>query len=606
MPELTKSISFRPKARIMRTLGQELISSEVVAVIELVKNAYDADATHVLIKFSGDLTADNGCVEVIDNGHGMTLNVVERAWMEPATGFKRDQRVSPQKKRKLLGEKGVGRFAASRLAKELTLITKTKDEAKEVYALFDWEQFDAESQYLDEILMLVETRPAQEISQAYFSSVFGMKAPNLGDHGTILRMQRLYREWSREDFLKLRKGLSRLISPFSNLDDFSIMLSLPEPFRDLSHEIMPPDIIRHPHYSIKGDIDTDGGYQIDVEINEIGLNRSLKGYFTRIEGRNGLALEKLSEEVMEKMQQEPSKYPLFKKITTGPFSFEMRIWDRDRQALTGYSQKTGMGIREIRHELDELAGVNIYRDGFRVLPYGEPHNDWLRLDIRRVQKPTEKLSNNQILGYISISGEENPGFKDQSNREGLYENQSLDDLRDIVIASIEEIEKLRYAQRRSLSGPERDTPVRSLFAAINLNKTRGIIASKYPDDKETLDMIDAAQQELTESVEAVQNVISRYQGLATLGTLIDIVLHEGRHPLGSIISQSILGREAIEDANAADAFLGKLRERFQTIELQGKDMGQIFNRIEPFAGRKKRKAGYRLFRKCDKGCSSSI
>jgi HSP90 family molecular chaperone len=169
MPELTKSISFRPKARIMRTLGQELISSEVVAVIELVKNAYDADATHVLIKFSGDLTADNGCVEVIDNGHGMTLNVVERAWMEPATGFKRDQRVSPQKKRKLLGEKGVGRFAASRLAKELTLITKTKDEAKEVYALFDWEQFDAESQYLDEILMLVETRPAQEISQAYFS-----------------------------------------------------------------------------------------------------------------------------------------------------------------------------------------------------------------------------------------------------------------------------------------------------------------------------------------------------------------------------------------------------------------------------------------------------
>jgi hypothetical protein len=96
-----------------------------------------------------------------------------------------------------------------------------------------------------------------------------MKAPNLGDHGTILRMQRLYREWSREDFLKLRKGLSRLISPFSNLDDFSIMLSLPEPFRDLSHEIMPPDIIRHPHYSIKGDIDTDGGYQIDVRSTKL-------------------------------------------------------------------------------------------------------------------------------------------------------------------------------------------------------------------------------------------------------------------------------------------------------------------------------------------------
>ncbi len=206
-----------------------------------------------------------------------------------------------------------------------------------------------------------------------------------------------------------------------------------------------------------------------------------------------------------------------------------------------------------------------------------------------MQKPTEKLSNNQILGYINISAEENPGFKDQSNREGLYENQSLDDLRDVVIVSIEEIEKLRYAQRRSLSSPERDTPMRSLFAAINLNKARGIIASKYPDDKETLDMIDAAQQELTERVEAVQNVISRYQGLATLGTLIDIVLHEGRLPLDRIINQSILGREAIENVNAEDAFLDKLRKRFETVELQGRNLGQIFNRIEPFAGRKKGK-----------------
>lgn len=589
MPEESKSISFRPKARIMRTLGQELISSEVVAVIELVKNAYDADATQALIRFTGTLTADSGCIEVIDNGHGMTLDVVEQAWMEPATGFKRERKSSPLKKRKLLGEKGVGRFAASRLAKELTLITKTRDEEEEVYALFDWEQFDAESRYLDEILVLVEPRPAMEISKANFASVFGKNTPDTGDHGTILRMQRLYRDWSREDFLKLRKGLSRLVSPFANLDDFSITLSLPEPFSDLSHEISPPDIIKYPHYSIKGDVEADGKYQLDIEIQESGLKRSLKGYFVRIQDRAGFTLEKLPEEEMEKRERNPSKYPPFKRITTGPFSFEMRIWDRDRQGLTGYSRKTGMGIREIRRELDELAGVNIYRDGFRVLPYGEPHNDWLRLDIRRVQKPVEKLSNNQILGYISISADKNPGLKDQSNREGLYENQSLEDLRDMVIASIEEIEKLRYAQRRSSSNPEHETPVRSLFAAINLNKARAAIASKYPNDQEMLGMIDAAQQELTERVEAVQNVISRYQGLATLGTLIDIVLHEGRLPLGKIIDHSILGREAIEEVNRKDAFLDKLHKRFQVIELQGKNLGLIFNRIEPFAGRKKGK-----------------
>lgn len=589
MSEHSKSVAFRPQARIMRTLGQELISSEVVAVIELVKNAYDADATQVLIRFSGDLKEDSGCIEVMDNGHGMTLDVVERAWMEPATGYKRDRKWSPLKKRKLLGEKGVGRFAASRLGKELTLITKTEEVAEEVYALFDWEQFNAESRYLDEVLMLVENRPAKDISPSNFASFFHSNAPDLGKHGTILRMQRLYREWTREDFLKLRKGLSRLVSPFANLEDFSITLALPEPFTDLSGEISPPDIIKHHHYAVKGVVEADGKYRLDLEVKESGLERSLTGYFVWVQDRGVFKLERRPEEEFEKMEHDPAKYPPFRKITTGPFSFEMRIWDRDRQGLAGYSQQTGMGIREIRRELDELAGVNIYRDGFRVLPYGEPHNDWLRLDIRRVQKPVEKLSNNQILGYISISAEQNPLLKDQSNREGLYENQALEDLRAVIIESIESVEKLRYAQRRSKSSPEQETPVRSLFSAINLNKARAIITSRYPDDKEALDMIDAAQQELTERVEAVQNVISRYQGLATLGILIDIVLHEGRHPLDRIINQSILGREAIEDANAADAFLDKLREKFQIIEQQGKHMGQIFNRIEPFAGRKKGK-----------------
>ena len=85
----SKLITFRPRARIMRTLGQELISSETVAVLELVKNAYDADARKVLIKFSGKLEKGNGSIEIIDNGHGMDMEVIEKAWMEPATDEKR-------------------------------------------------------------------------------------------------------------------------------------------------------------------------------------------------------------------------------------------------------------------------------------------------------------------------------------------------------------------------------------------------------------------------------------------------------------------------------------------------------------------------------------
>src|SRR6185295_1959610 len=98
----------RPRARLLRTLGQELISNEVVAVIELVKNAYDADATRALVRFSAPLEIGKGRIEVIDDGHGMSVGTVKGVWMEPATAAKKLRRRSPKFKRRYLGEKGIG------------------------------------------------------------------------------------------------------------------------------------------------------------------------------------------------------------------------------------------------------------------------------------------------------------------------------------------------------------------------------------------------------------------------------------------------------------------------------------------------------------------
>src|ERR1700690_1425128 len=100
--------ALRPRARLLRTLGEELISNEVVAVIELVKNAYDADATRVLIRFTGPLEPNKGCIEVVDNGHGMELETVQTVWMEPATPSKRGKvRRTEKLKRRYLGAKGI-------------------------------------------------------------------------------------------------------------------------------------------------------------------------------------------------------------------------------------------------------------------------------------------------------------------------------------------------------------------------------------------------------------------------------------------------------------------------------------------------------------------
>jgi HSP90 family molecular chaperone len=123
--------ALRPRARIMKTLGSELISNDAVALIELVKNSYDAEASRVLISFVGPLLPGQGRIDVFDDGFGMSLDVVRGAWMEPATPGKRQTTNSGVKSRRVLGEKGIGRFAAMRLASELELITRARGSTRE-------------------------------------------------------------------------------------------------------------------------------------------------------------------------------------------------------------------------------------------------------------------------------------------------------------------------------------------------------------------------------------------------------------------------------------------------------------------------------------------
>ncbi|HIK81446.1 MAG TPA: histidine kinase, partial [Planctomycetes bacterium] len=137
------SISFQPRARLLKIIGEELISDEVVAIIELVKNAYDADASRVTVDF---LRTDenDAAIEIRDDGHGMNLNQLLEGWMHPAGSSKRG--AGPRrtgKGRRLLGEKGVGRFAADKLGRRLEIVSRAT-RCKEIAASFNWDLFDDE------------------------------------------------------------------------------------------------------------------------------------------------------------------------------------------------------------------------------------------------------------------------------------------------------------------------------------------------------------------------------------------------------------------------------------------------------------------------------
>jgi hypothetical protein len=232
--------------------------------------------------------------------------------------------------------------------------------------------------------------------------------------------------------------------------------------------------------------------------------------------------------------------------------------------------------------------VSVYRDGFRVLPYGQEGNDWLSLDSRRVNNPTMRLSNNQVVGYVLISRDANPQLRDQTNREGLISNQALVDLRDELRKIITLLEVERYGVRPRAE-PQLLRRPGGIFAGFDLAAVRAHVNERYPGDSRLSELLGEAQHNLDDSVERAQEVVSRYRRLATLGELIDKVLHDGNAPLGKIGSEARIALRDIDRKKIpSENMVMSLQRRFQRVLQQRDVLAAVFKRIEPFGGRRRR------------------
>ena len=541
----------RPRARIIKTIGEELISNDVVAIIELVKNSYDADASIIVITFEGKveeqeegikkrkkkvLLNEGAKITIYDDGTGMSLNTIQTAWMEPATIIKKKSRHSPGLKRKYTGEKGIGRFASAKLSSHLKIITKEIND-NEVVADFNWESFSHDDKYLDQIKCKWEVR----------------KPSQLDNHGTILILNDLNSDWDEDKIRTLRVALSRLVNPIAPIPNFLIELSLPKELSEYSDLISAPDSLNKPDYLIKGKVDEAG----IADLTYKSRNTKLKKYKLEI-------------------KLKPDRKP-----KTGPFTFEFRVWDRDRESLNRLAAEVGSTIKNIRGDLDDLGGISIYRDNFRVLPYGEPKNDWLRLDLRRVNNPTLRISNNQIVGYISTSLDNNPDLKDQSNREGLIDSQAFNDLQEIIKSILNELEVKRYEERPR---EEKKDKSQNLFENFSIEPVKQVIQKKLPQDKEVKSVLEETEKSISEGVRKVQEVLSRYRRLSTLGLLLDVVLHDGNNFLLAIDSKVRLLEKELNKPNSKEKLI---KEYIEGIQQGRKVLSQLFKRLEPFSGRKR-------------------
>ena len=319
----------RPAGRLILTIGRDLIQDSYAAVVELVKNAYDADSPDVEVTFKRLGHRKGYSISISDHGHGMTREDVINKWLVPSTSDKLRRRKSPAG-RVMQGRKGVGRYAASVLGQDLLLETiSVGGEKTDVY--LDWSSFER-SEYLDEIEILVESSVTREPS---------------GTRLTMTADEVFLSDWSKKQFDKLRFELRRLKSPVGGTrskDTFRITLEVSGfPGVDaIGETIEPYPIFNLFDYRISGTITSDGSGNLEYSMQKI---------------RNA--------------PDETIRFDFGKPTDCGQLFLDIRVYDRDRASIDsligrGLKDDTGIyvGNLQARQLLNEYNGIGVYRNGF--------------------------------------------------------------------------------------------------------------------------------------------------------------------------------------------------------------------------------------------------
>ena len=417
---------FRPMARVLQLLGDELIGSARLAVFELVKNAYDADANEVVVRLDLD-SKPEPAITVSDDGEGMTLDMLQSVWLVPGNDHRKRQRLSELRTAKHgrlpLGEKGLGRFAVHKLGNRITLVTRARG-SDECVVDIDWNEL-IKQPYLDEAPVVIRVRRPETFS--------GERA------GTRIEVRQLRTAWPRGEVRRLYNQITSICSPFEEAGGFQAVLHVPgrESWIDNLPDVA--EILKRAIWKFSFRLDK-GKFDWTYQFCQVpGFN--LDGRIVRKSGdRLKLPLKSGDDRTEKKVVADATAFE-----GIGPVAGEFYVYDRDREV-----RQRMPNIQPLESYLDEAGGVRVYRDGIRVYNYGEAGDDWLGLDLRRVNRPTLRISRNIILGAIHLSLRESRGLAEKTNREGFVENEACNQLRRIVLGALAGLEEERQIDKERI------------------------------------------------------------------------------------------------------------------------------------------------------------
>ncbi len=561
---LSDTYHIRPAARHILTIGQDLIQDPYAAIVELVKNCYDADSPDARIVFKKDPTLDRLEIRVEDHGHGMSPEDIVTKWLVPSTMSKVDVRVTSHG-RTMQGRKGIGRYAASILGEDMELAT-VDSAGIETTIRINWHEF-LEHQYLDEIQIPVTSKQTQKSS------------------GTTLTMHSKLSEntyWNEETLKKLRFELKKLVPPNESLTiafPFKIELTFDNFYQlndDNTTEVIEPyPILDYYDYRIHGEVKSDGIGTLTYENNK-----------------------------MQGTLSESIDFRLGGPTKCGNVKLDIRVYDRDKDSIDqlikrGLHDSKGNYVTktEARKLLNDVNGIGVYRNGFRIRPLGDADFDWLKLNEQRVQKPSLKIGSNQVVGYVYVESEERSGLEEKSARDGLKNNDAYDALKELTLRVITELETRRFAARRHLGLTEKshkiDTQLDEIldFSELTKKVSKSLYdanASQESIEKVATLISDEAQRKNAD-IEKIKEAVAVYQGQSTLGKIINIVLHEGRRPLSYFKIQIPHLRQwgSIFEESRDEKSFSKILEIIAGLETNANVFAALFQKLDPLAARRR-------------------
>ena len=524
-------VRFSVDAGIINRLGKELVGRHETAVSELVKNAYDADSKNVNLIFK-NAWQPGGILVIDDDGNGMNREELINGFMRLSSSDKIHNPLSPKYKRTRAGRKGIGRFATQRLGDKLTITTQKANSDNALKVTINWNRFETDKDLIS-ISNSIEIVPKEK------------------EEGSTLIVEGLREGWSDGAIKRVFRYTSDLLQPFP--------LSK-EKKKESKNKIDPG----FKSWYYRESIDN---ANLIIDEDEAFLNHALaeiEGYVSN-DGHGHWTLKS------DKLNFPKEEFPIgkLKDLSESEFDYIKGIHFKCYYFIYEPSLLPPQTMTFIREVANEKGGIRLYRNGFRVLPYGEKGNDWIGLDEstrrRVIITPHQNIS---FFGFVEISGEASNLFEETSSREGLIEIPAFHELTDFVyrsiISAVLKIAELRgrkgTASQKNWSKNEKasekvENALEKMKSIFEEDSSSDSDSNESSEKKEKFNQAyeefkQAREEEVFEKQKLIEEV-NMLRILAGLGLVIGEFVHEVKRFLPGFNTDTKFLRKAVQNYSEA-------------------------------------------------------